>query len=672
MKRSIFVFLVLSACLITFIACENPSNNYYGGSSSGGDISSYLFDMSALKYYKADIDSKTAAIGIIDASSSRAIDTTTSKVLVKQDEGSSETTEVTFSVVNTAEGSKSLTGSDLKIGDKVTQGEISGKIDKMYVTDDYTFISYITIDIDKLLNYEGLSKNTYNGSTSYSGNISNYQSSGSEYLSWSFNNGSDDITINYSSSNYGGNGQYNCGETFTIRNSGNEEQAPGENDGVTKFDISGYRSSKLRESFIIDNKTGLIYSVGDYCFGFQAGVAYEESLGPVAIESKDNGELEIKQLVQNPSAYISHVFKDKYGQYYILNDSFDEQADNICYFTRIGEYVPTKSGEALHIDIQEANGSFMPYSISSIKVVGENFAETSVGADDTYEINYSQYYTDYGTPSGIAAFNRNQNNVSYHDFCNNNKGFMGTYVRLADGYLTAYYSDHCEIYFYVFDISTYNTYIIDITESLSFISNKYSQACVFLPLSNGNFLIGENTSSGSSLYTLKAVDLNSDKIAVLATYVCNKDGQTIDSSRQNTTAGKTKYADFVGKYSDNPNIDADFYIEGEGEDGKYYNFYYKYKSGYDESTVSDLITTEKKVLNGGTELLDNIKISSEIGYTNLLNEYTSAFDCKFTKYTSKGSTSYKIVDNGDGTYSATPFATFVAEKKNITLQPLNK
>ena len=184
MKRSIFVFLVLSACLITFIACENPSNNYYGGSSSGGDISSYLFDMSALKYYKADIDSNTAAIGIIDASSSRAIDTTTtSKVLVKQDEGSSETTEVTFSVVNTAEGSKSLTGSDLKIGDKVTQGEISGKIDKMYVTDDYTFISYITIDIDKLLNYEGLSKNTYNGSTSYSGNISNYQSSGSEYLS---------------------------------------------------------------------------------------------------------------------------------------------------------------------------------------------------------------------------------------------------------------------------------------------------------------------------------------------------------------------------------------------------------------------------------------------------------------------------------------------------------
>ena len=667
MKRSIFVFLVLSACLITFIACENPSNNYYGGSSSGGDISSYLFDMSALKYYKADIDSNTAAIGIIDASSSRAIDTTTtSKVLVKQDEGSSETTEVTFSVVNTAEGSKSLTGSDLKIGDKVTQGEISGKIDKMYVTDDYTFISYITIDIDKLLNYEGLSKDTYNGSTSYSGNISNYQSSGSEYLKWYFNNNSDDITINYSSSNYGGNGQYNCGETFTIRNSENEEQAPGENDGVTKFDISGYRNSKLRESFIIDNKTGFIYSVGDYCFGFQAGVAYEESLGPVEIESKDNGELEIKQLVQNQSVYISHVFKDKYGQYYILNDSFDEKDENLRYFTKIGEYVPTKSGEALHINVNKCVGERWNYSISSINVVGDKFEETPVTADDTYEINYSQYYTDSGS-NGFETFNRNRNNTSYYDFCNNNKGFMGTYVRLANGYLTAYNCDYSYYFLYVCNISTYDTYIIDMSDSL-FVSNI--ETFVFLPLSNGNFLIGDNTSSGSSLYTLKAVNINSEMIAVLASIVCNKKGEVIGFYKSGDLVGKIKYADLIGSSSEwNENSGADFWIRGSNDDIYYF---YKYKSGYNATIVSNIMSAQKNALKGGTELLNGIRFSSDISLGNLLKEYTSAFDCKFTKYSSKGSTSYKIVENEDGTYSATPFATFVAEKKNITLQPLNK
>ena len=560
-KNLVFSYITVLLCIILLLSCNSSPNNdsSFSNSNSGtftaeiSSLSDIITDVSVLKNYRANIGSSTSAIGLENASSgTRSIDDYLEKLLVKQDEGSDSTEEVTFTVEKeTDENGNAVVGFDgnaLKAGDVITQGIIPGTIDKVYVAGDYTFISYLTVDTYKLLNYKDLSSGTNgNGQSWYYGNINwnkNSSNNGgtSESINWNFSTENPDcIYINYSinrwwneSDGTSKNTNSSTQENINLRNASSEVQAPGENTGVTVHDTYDYYTSMFRQSFIIDNKTGLIYSVGDMKFGFQRGVAFEDKMGPVEITTNADGTISITELIQNKNSFISHAFKDKYGQYYILNDSVKGQDGNIIFFTTIGEYIPTKEGDALHITSTTTSNNSNP-AITSISVVGDNFSERPVTKDDNFDINYKQVYQNNEYYNQKVIYNYNQNNSKkeyWNNFDNGNShGLRFSFVSLKDGFLTAY--------------STYywNFLMVDLSEYTSYYVNLNSSNFFLLPVRDNYLLYGYKNSS-DNLYSLKIVDTDSFDITSNAAYAYKFDGTS--SSLFEWDWYRIKYSDLVG------------------------------------------------------------------------------------------------------------------------------
>ncbi len=341
-----------------------------------------LYDVSAMKYLKADINSSTESIGRQNTTT-RSLNSDSMK-LVKQDGGSSNVTPISFEVVkdkdekgNAVEG---FNGDILSIGDVIDQDAINGKLDKVYVTDDYTFVSYVTVDVEKLMQ----SYSTKSGSYFIGGIIINSL----DYLSYFWDPAEDYISLHFTAydehNNYSVKEDENVDDKIYYKPSRYYEAATNENDGVSLYDTHGYYTNLFRQSFIIDNNTGLIYSVGERSFFLQRGVAIDSKLGPVSIKTNDDGTLKIEQLIPNSNVAVKQVFKDKYDQYYIRCD-IDEKMDNILFFTKGIEYVPTRTGEVIHFIFPSSESE----TISKACVIGDNFVETPLTDASEYDIYYS-------------------------------------------------------------------------------------------------------------------------------------------------------------------------------------------------------------------------------------------------------------------------------------------
>mgnify|MGYP001133674325 CR=1 FL=1 len=568
-KKSFLVVFVVLSVFVLLVGCDsNPSvngntngNTNDGGSQNIGEgnveinsLSDVISNMSALKYFKANIDSSTAAIGMEEeSSSSKGMLQYLDKILVKLDEGSSTTEPIEYTVVNTKDSNGNdvlgFDGSKLQPGQVVSQSIIPGKLDKVYVAGDYTFVSYLTVDTYKLMNYK---ENRDNGNNWFSGNIQgdiNYNGNNGgtrESIWWSFPISGESLSITYNYARWwndsdGKHHEVNeqKDETVSLRTSKNDYHAPLENEGVSYYDTFDYYTSKFRESFIIDNKTGLIYSVGDMDFSFQNGVAIDEKLGPVSIETNSDGTLQVEQLVGNSRVYISHVFKDKYGQYYIYNDSLSEQVGHVMFFKEKGEYIPTKEGIVLHLTIANI-GSWNMFGIASIAVVGENFSERALTTDDSFIINYSSsYYNNQLSvmPNALRLYNETNGNSDYWSvFQNNNSGTNYTFFNVKDGKLYCFYPNgNSNLYFSITDISeNYNTKI------LSFNSND--NTTYFSYLDEDTILVASKENNSYNLYSYdvtKSVEEGLWQYIVLPNGEQSYVGSDYDSFRK-------RYSDLVG------------------------------------------------------------------------------------------------------------------------------
>lgn len=663
MKNKLVIFLLIISLFVLFSCVPDfgflNSSDSSSGSVDANKIGEVFHDMSALQYYKANISDKTAAVGLKSgASSSRALDSSANTVLVKQDKGSSTTEEVDFTVVkDTDENGDDVLGFDgvkINVGDTLKQGDIPGNIDKIYVTDNYTFISYITVDIDKLRNAENLGvTNNSDGSKTYYGSITIQSTSEcSESMSWSFSSQSSEIYLNYSYNSYGTNRESSYySESVIPRAERNDEQAPGENTGILVYDTYGYSNSKFRESFIIDNSTGLIYSVGDMSFGMKNGVAIEKSMGPVEITSGNDGTLVIDQLVANKNIYIEAIFKDKYNQYYVYNDSLNAESGNVMYFTKAGEYIPTSKGVALHID--GPTSEYRNYYISSISEVSDNFSERKITKQDYYSINYCPTDTYYSQYDALQEYN-NSNGV----WRNGNDGYNFTFCSIENGVLTGVGNNIWNLEMIYMDISDYKTYLFNYSAGSGFL----------LPLKNGYYLAGNKDTDSNNLYTLSVVNTNSFDINKYYEVIFCPDGTREDNPYNKYDLFRMSYADLV--YTSNEWVsqdekEYDFEV-GIWIDREHLNYeYYKYKEGYTEESVRQLWDN-----GGGVELFEKKVILSGVTVKDIYS-VSSAFDCEFQRQEVSGTTTYRIVEKGSNNFEAVESSKVVAEKKTVTLLPIN-
>jgi hypothetical protein len=97
-------------------------------------------------------------------------------------------------------------------------------------------------------------------------------------------------------------------------------------DGVATYDKTGYFSDTTRQSFIINNNTGLIYKIENVTIErFQGGIVFlADSDFPFDVRILENGDLEFYPLYTNESIIFFEGFKDKYGNKYILNNRINE------------------------------------------------------------------------------------------------------------------------------------------------------------------------------------------------------------------------------------------------------------------------------------------------------------------------------------------------------------
>jgi hypothetical protein len=148
----------------------------------------------------------------------------------------------------------------------ITQDEVEGKVDKLYVLYQYTFVSFVPTNVSTR---------------------------------------PDESTLTY------------------------------DTDGVSFYDKTNYFSNTTRQSFIIDNNTGLIYKIDNiHLQKIEGGILFVQgSKLPYDLNVNDDGHLTFYPLYTNESIILFEGFRDKYGNKYLLNNRLNEfDATTRTYF----------------------------------------------------------------------------------------------------------------------------------------------------------------------------------------------------------------------------------------------------------------------------------------------------------------------------------------------------
>ena len=562
------------------MSCSDGSSNVQEQLPTGDNLgtitingmSDILYDMSVFSHLKANVGTNTEAIGlqkISSRSSSRGLDSYldsfTDSIIVKMDSGS-EAEPIQFEVVsNTNEDGSQIIGFDgkkLNNGDIITQGIIPSKVDKLYVAGDFTFVSYLTVDAMKLMNSVNAQEQRDGNGVYYQGNEQfNYNNSGNnggryENIWWSFypnntnNYGDRCFYVNYNS-NYWWNdsdGSYHenrisTNENLYMRDFSEKRPAFNENEGVLMYDVNGYYSSDFRKSYIIDNTTGLIYELPrDLELSIHRGVAIDRTLGPIELIPQEDGSLKLEQMISNSKVGIGDVFKDKYGQVYIYNNSISAQEGNVICFTNRGEYVPTEDGRVIHISYGNTPQGYT-CNITSVSIMCENFSESPVGKDETITINYNPYYYDYwkSFPESLRLYNEKSGSDN-NFYSNTNTSFQSSHMilEIKNGYLYTMYNDW-ENTFGCLDLETMDYMIYQ-----SYRGNNNANYSTYLD--DGNILIAKK-GAANSLYSISWLPLESALHSNV--YIIKSDGNVLWLGSSDYDSYKLKYMDPVASSIEN-------------------------------------------------------------------------------------------------------------------------
>jgi hypothetical protein len=195
----------------------------------------------------------------------------------------------------------------------ITQDEVDGQVDKLYVLYQYTFISFVPLNVNERPQDK-------------------------------------DLEFDY--------------------------------DGVPLYDKQGYFSDSTRQSFVVDNNTGLIYKIENINIASLSGgcVAVKDNQFPFDLRVTDQGTLEFYSIYQNSSIIKSGCFKDKFGNKFIMNNAvaLTDLATNTTYYIQNQRirYFLTSNGLVLKLD------THVPY----LSKIVENNVERSINRSDTFKI----------------------------------------------------------------------------------------------------------------------------------------------------------------------------------------------------------------------------------------------------------------------------------------------
>jgi hypothetical protein len=182
-------------------------------------------------------------------------------------------------------------------------------------------------------------------------------------------------------------------------------------DGVSTYDKTNFFSSSTRQSFVVDNDSGLIYKIQNNTIANLSGgcITMSNSLFPFDLRIDDNNNLQFYSIFTNNTVKNYGCFKDKYGRNYINNNKFnlyDENTKSYFYVysdSRYNEetianqgntsFLLTDKNEAIKIEyllsLSEVSSS---NRILSIKKIEQNNELVDLNSDDSFKV-YHQVQT---------------------------------------------------------------------------------------------------------------------------------------------------------------------------------------------------------------------------------------------------------------------------------------
>ncbi len=687
-KYSIILLVILflvSACSIS----PDKSSVKTGNKSVtvSGDL---LSDLSIINNLRTGISSSTLSVGLSRISSTRGVDSENyGGALVSRDGETSSEKLVDFFIVDGDFANVDVNGDVREKGEKISQSDIPGSLDKTYVLGDFTIISYLRLNLDNLLN----STDTTVDGDGYSGtfDFSEEKDSVLKTLSFEYKDGDDFVTISYSYlDEEKGEIVSKKDEKVEFRTDENTYKLSSEDMAVSYFDTYGYENSFFRSNYLIDNTSGLIYALPDgWDISAHKGVLYDSVKGPVDISLSDSG-LVVSQIIQNTTIALGDFFKDKYNQYYVLNDSFDE-VDNgngykVMYYTQINEYIPLKNGEVLHVEFADSKTYFGTRAVKSVSIVGKEFAPVEIEEGIDVDISYSSlsgleiapYFVAFNKERGVE-FNVNVANGSMHFF-----------DRIEENYLYSYYCDESAAVFARVDLRTnsitFNEYFSRFKQSYYALLDAES-----LLIASNEYVKNKNNYSLYVVYPFKDKEYREHYY----NYILSSSGELTQSPTYDWFR-KKYYSAFrysnTDKYTPDE-VRAKWHIDENGTDawvkgweqikGMSFDaaginsdtletvyYYYMWKDGYSEEDFdkmyNDYIYKEDGVVKCDITqhtLLENISVSDW--------DASDVLNMKIEAKSVSGNASYYIVeDTVNGGYKAEEAERVEMERSEIVLQPL--
>ncbi len=699
-KSLIAVILIALLSIVTFVSC---SDNAGESSASGSDsimvnsASQVFRDISGLKNFRANISSSTAAVGKQEGSVSRdvsrSLDSYLNYLLVKVDEGKTQAEPVTF----TANTNTKINGRTIHAGDMITQENLTGSVDKVYVIGDYTLVSFLTVDALTLINSKDTKVETNSYQTRYYGDLRfetrNSSDNGgvNEYIWFNYyvpNNKRNEETfyIQYTYNTWyrDSSGRYNdenieYREDLTLRCACNNIPAFNEYNGVAVYDTFDYYTSDFRASFIIDNNTGLIYAIpkgqgeNQVNLSVHQGVVIDKNLGPVKLSINAGGELELEQILANKSIYIYDVFKDSNDQYYIMTDSLSETDGDVKFYNVRGEFLPTEDGRVIHVTYNNsvALDSYWAYQITGLSYVGKNFVETPLLPTDEVVINHITYVPNnddarMNSARGLYDYNE-KNGFEYWRMNNNNltSGAKARFQCIEDGVLYLQGVSENDIYATKYDLATKDILFTNMwgnNGNLKFalldgkkciIARKQANSLFTLYISDPSI---PATDSNCNQYTCKNGGtrewINNNEDERVWRYAYENDMAVVFESYYDNETGRWMYA------STDRSWRTEYYnlnIDGESKS-------LIFVEGYDYDSVKEAYL---RFHDSDIPILSDVTVSDWKGYGD-------AFTMTFNVTSKNGTNSYKVVKDGVGSYKVVLAGSSIVETTTLTLQPINR
>lgn len=295
-----------------------------------------------------------------------------------------------------------VTYAGYQVVETITQAEVEGQVDKLYVLYQYTFVSFVP------LNNNPRPQNQ-------------------------------DLELDY--------------------------------DDIPLYDKTGFYSNSTRQSFVVNNNTGLIYKIEGINIASLSGgcVAVQNNPFPFDLRITEEGLLEFYSLFQNQNITTYYCFKDKFGQKFVSNNrinTIDQATKTVFFVFQNGRdflynknisYVMTETNQVLKVTInhQGTTDTYADYYRSAY-LINNNFEESNFNFDNKIKI-YDSYYS------------HSQNSIGQFEM----QFAYGTKIFSSGNSSTHFYSSTFTILaLYSFDAKTTQHYRI--TSRGNYLDNSYS------------------------------------------------------------------------------------------------------------------------------------------------------------------------------------------------------